>query len=113
MLLLLSSTLIHHPLLSKIHLSTCPILRNHFCVISRHVDPSWSKMSDIRFKYDLLFGVGFIAFSIVVIIGLLLKKEWGRQWAIAFDALLLFCFLGIRILSYLYFKIAFNEGSLR
>lgn len=41
MLLLLSSTLFHHPLLSKIHLSTCPILRNHFSlpynVAKRHI----------------------------------------------------------------------------
>jgi hypothetical protein len=85
-------------------------------IISRHNNSVWQRMLDVRLKYDLLFGAGFIILSIAVIIGILLKKEWGRVWAITFNSILLFSSVGIRVVAYVYVHVccalAFNEVTI-
>jgi len=77
-------------------------------VIYRNISSEWENMKDVRLEYDLFFGLGFSALSILAIVGLLLRKEWGRQFSIAFCAVLFFANFVLRIGVYIYFKYSQN-----
>lgn len=75
-------------------------------VVSRNISKSWEQMEGVRLKYDLFFGLGFSSFAILIIIGLLLKKDWARVFAIVFCSILFFSHFIMRFGVYLYFKFA-------
>lgn len=79
-------------------------------VIFRHNDPNWSEMKDIRLEYDLLFGLGFSILCITSIIGLLKRKEWGRQFAISLNSVLFFTSFIMRVGIYFWTLISCGEG---
>ena len=57
-------------------------------IYQRQTSAFWNEMDDVRLGYNLLFGFGYVLFSLVSIIGLLLKREWGRIVAISFNWIL-------------------------
>ena len=77
-------------------------------VIYRNISSEWENMKDVRLEYDLFFGLGFSALSILAIVGLLLRKEWGRQISITFCAVLFFANFVLRLGVYLYYKFSQN-----
>lgn len=79
-------------------------------IVARHLDSEWKKMIDIQLKYDLLFGVGFIMLSLISVLGLVLKKEWGRGFAISLNMILFFSSFIMRVGIYLFSKFSFGEG---
>ena len=80
-------------------------------VVSRHQSPEWQEMKDIRMEYDLLFG-SLAILCAGVIIGLLLRKEWGRQLAISINFILFFSSAILRAAFYLFSKVSWGEGIL-
>ncbi len=79
-------------------------------VISRNMSQGWSQMEDVRSKYDLFYGVGFSSLGILIIVGLLLRKEWGRVFAIAFCFVLFFSHFIMRLGVYLYYKFTIQQS---
>ncbi len=73
-------------------------------VIFRHSSAEWENMKNVRLEYDLLFGLGLSILSTLAIAGLLLRKEWGRQFSIAFCSILFFTNFILRLSVYIYFK---------
>ena len=79
-------------------------------VIFRHNDSNWNEMKDVRLEYDLLFGVGFSILCITSIIGLMWRKEWGRQFAISLNSILFFTNFIMRVGIYFWTLISYGEG---
>ena len=79
-------------------------------VISRHMSEGWNQMEDVRLNYDLFFGFGFSSLGILIIVGLLLRKEWGRVFAIAFCFVLFLSLFIMRVGVYLYYKYTIQES---
>jgi len=61
-------------------------------------DPMWSQMGDTRRNYDLI-QLGVTGFALVVAYGLWRQREWGRIFAISLAAIILFMFVGTRLLA--------------
>ena len=80
-------------------------------IIFRRISPEWEQMENVRLQYDLLFGVGLSAFCLIVIIGLVLCKEWGRLFAISLNSILLFSTFIMSTGVYFYTIIAYGEGT--
>ncbi len=80
-------------------------------IIFRRLDPSWAGMEDVRMKYDLFFGGGLSTLCIAVIIGLLLRKEWGRQLSLSVSFILFFSHFIIRLGLYIFTKLSYGEGT--
>jgi hypothetical protein len=76
--------------------------------VYRYQDTWWQTVPDLRLKYDLLFGLFMVLFTILVNIGLLLMKEWGRVFALAWNFLLFFSFFLMRVGVGLYLH--FSQG---
>ena len=77
--------------------------------VSRHQNgKAWESMGNVRLEYDLLFGLGLSILSILAIIGLLLRKEWGRQLSVAFCSILFVTNFILRLGAYIYFKYSQN-----
>ncbi len=64
-------------------------------------------MTDVRGIYDLL-GVAVILLTFICLIGLLRKKRWGRELAIALNMTAFMYALGGRIVIYLFSIIYFR-----
>jgi hypothetical protein len=79
-------------------------------VTSRGMSREWEQMKDVRLKYDLFFGFGFSTLCILAIVGLLLRKEWGRQCSIAFCFTLFFSHYIGRVGVYLYWGYSIKES---
>jgi hypothetical protein len=79
-------------------------------VVSRNMSQGWVQMEDIRLKYDIFFGLGFSSFAIFIIFGLIMRKEWGRVFAIAFCSILFFSHFIMRFGVYLYYKITIQKN---
>lgn len=61
-------------------------------------DPMWSRMADSRRNYDLI-QIGVAGFALAVAYGLWRRREWGRIFAISLAMIILFMFVGIRLLA--------------
>src|SRR2546427_8659142 len=61
-------------------------------------DPMWSQMADSRRNYDLI-QVVIAGFALAVAYGLWRQREWGRIFAISLAAIVLFMFVGTRLLA--------------
>lgn len=81
-------------------------------VISRHQDPNWASMADVRLKYDMLFGLGFSLLCIVASIGLILRKKWGWEFALSLNLLVLFVSFILRVGVYIWTYYSYSEGVL-
>ena len=61
-------------------------------------DPVWSQMADSRRNYDII-QTGVSVFALAVGYGLWRRREWGRILAISLAAIVLFLFVGARLLA--------------
>lgn len=61
-------------------------------------DPMWSQMGDSRRNYDLIQGC-VVGYALAVAYGLWRRREWGRVFAISLAAIVLFMFVGTRLLA--------------
>ncbi len=61
-------------------------------------DPMWAQMSESRLNYDVI-SVGVAILSAVVAYGVWKKREWGRIFGISLAIIVLFMFVGIRLLA--------------
>ena len=61
-------------------------------------DLMWSQMSDSRRNYDIL-QAGVVVFALAVGYGLWRRQEWGRVFGISLAAVVLFMFVGTRLLA--------------
>jgi peptidoglycan/LPS O-acetylase OafA/YrhL len=67
-------------------------------VWERAHDPMWAQMADSRRNYDIIQG-GVAGFALAVAYGLWRQREWGRILAISLAAIILFMFVGTRLLA--------------
>ncbi len=68
----------------------------------RKVNQFWNgPLSDVRGGYDFV-GLAFIFLTLIYLIGLLRKKKWGRELAIAWNMTAFMIALGGRIFIYLF-----------
>ena len=79
-------------------------------VYQRQLCGDWNARKDVRMEYNILFGSGFILFSLVSIIGLVMKKEWGRVTALIFNWILFFSCFVMRIGVYFFTKYSYGKG---
>lgn len=68
-------------------------------IVGRANDPMWlGPMSEMRHTYDVLGG--FIAlYAVSVGYGIFRRREWGRVFGISLAAVVLFLFVGTRLLA--------------
>jgi len=79
-------------------------------IVFRHNSPVWGEMEGVRLEYDLFFGVGLSTLCIIVIIGLLLRKEWGWYFAISLNFVLLFIHCIFRVGLYVFTRASYGKG---
>ena len=61
----------------------------------RATDPTWNDtLHQIRWEYDAL-AVVTIALMLSVVVGLLMRREWGRVFSIYLSIIVLFLYLGL------------------
>ena len=65
---------------------------------NRASDPTWAQMSEARRNYDLI-SVLVATYAAVVAYGLFRRREWGRIFGISLAAIVLFMFVGTRLLA--------------
>ena len=64
----------------------------------RASDPMWAQMSEARRNYDLISGF-VAAYAVVVAYGIFKRREWGRIFGISLAVIVLFMFVGTRLLA--------------
>jgi uncharacterized membrane protein len=79
-------------------------------IINRGRSSDWAQMADIRLKYDFLYGIGFSTLAVVAIVGLILRKEWGRQFSISLCLVLFFASFLMRLGVFIYYKITIQQN---
>jgi hypothetical protein len=72
------------PVYAHIAVSVVYIAGSMLAMIGRHAEP-WLPGEDVRLRYDIMFGGILPVFCLVVNVGLLMKREWGRALAVSFD----------------------------
>ncbi|SRR5258708_29237702 len=68
-------------------------------ILNRSDDPMWvGPMAEARRNYDLISAL-VAAFAIVVAYGIFRRREWGRVFGISLAVIVLFMFVGTRLLA--------------
>jgi hypothetical protein len=72
-------------------------------ILQRSQDLVWlnTEMHTMRLLYDVTF-IGIMAITILVTIGLVRLKSWGRYWAIVWNIVIAFLLIGLRLFGYLF-----------
>ncbi len=55
--------------------------------IQRYTSTEWSKMTDVRLNYDLVFSV-LVLFLVACVYGLFTKQKWGYSFAMSANGIL-------------------------
>lgn len=99
------------PTVVYLHLGYCFVVLAFLLggIFSRHSNPSWTRMPDVRMKYDL-YNIAISLYTLAVVYGLLRMQRWGRFLAIAWNLVVVFLFLGLPIIGYGFARIVHGEG---
>ena len=76
----------------------CILIGLGFAALNRHNSSDLGNMTDVRYNYDVLYGLLGI-YLVVCIAGLLLKKRWGYSIAVTANAIFSLLPIGILLAS--------------